>query len=65
MTIVHFLVLPHLTLLDLAGPAEIFQTAKRFGVDIELRYVGPAGAVGSSVGIALAEIGRASCRERV
>ncbi len=56
MTIVHFLVLPHLTLLDLAGPAEIFQTAKRFGVDIELRYVGPADAVGSSVGIGLAEI---------
>ena len=56
MTIVHFLILPHLTLLDLAGPAEIFQTARRFGVDIELRYIGPAPAVGSSVGIGLAGI---------
>jgi transcriptional regulator GlxA family with amidase domain len=56
MTIVHFLVLPHLTLLDLAGPAEIFRTAQRFGVDIELRYIGPTSAIGSSVGIALAGI---------
>jgi putative intracellular protease/amidase len=45
-----------LTLLDLAGPAEIFRTAQRFGVDIELRYIGPAPAIGSSVGIALAGI---------
>ncbi len=56
MTTVHFLILPHLTLLDLAGPAEIFQAARRFGVDIELRYIGPVPAVGSSVGIGLAEI---------
>jgi transcriptional regulator GlxA family with amidase domain len=56
MTPVYFLVLPHLTLLDLAGPAEIFQAAQRFGADLELRFVGPAPAVGSSVGLRLAEI---------
>jgi transcriptional regulator GlxA family with amidase domain len=56
MTKVYFLVLPHLTLLDLAGPAEILQAARRFDVDIDLRYIGPAEAVGSSVGIGLAEI---------
>jgi transcriptional regulator GlxA family with amidase domain len=56
MTIVYFLVLPHLTLLDLAGPAEVLQAARRFDVDITLRYIGPAQAVGSSVGIGLAEI---------
>lgn len=56
MTNVYFLVLPHLTLLDLAGPAEILQAARRFDVDIDLRYIGPAEAVGSSVGIGLAEI---------
>src|SRR5713101_7381298 len=56
MTIVYFVVLPHLTLLDLAGPPEVFQAARRFGADIDLRYVGPSPAVGSSVGIGLAEI---------
>jgi transcriptional regulator GlxA family with amidase domain len=56
MTIVHFLILPHLTLLDLAGPAEVFQAARRFGIDIELRHIGPAPTVGSSVGIGLAAI---------
>lgn len=56
MTKVYFLILPHLTLLDLAGPAEILQAARRFDVDIDLRYIGPAEAVGSSVGIGLAEI---------
>jgi transcriptional regulator GlxA family with amidase domain len=56
MTTVYFLVLPHLTLLDLAGPAEILQAARRFDVEIELRYVGPAPSIGSSVGIGLAEI---------
>jgi transcriptional regulator GlxA family with amidase domain len=56
MTTVYFLVLPHLTLLDLAGPAEILQAARRFDTDIELRYIGPTPAVGSSVGIGLAEI---------
>jgi len=56
MTKVYFLVLPHLTLLDLAGPAEILQAARRFDVDIDLCYIGPAEAVGSSVGIGLAEI---------
>jgi transcriptional regulator GlxA family with amidase domain len=56
MTVVYFLVLPHLTLLDLAGPAEILQAAARFGVAIHLRFIGPAHAVGSSVGIGLAEI---------
>ncbi len=57
MTVVYFLVLPHLELLDLAGPAEIFQVAaQRFGADIELRFVGPSSKIGSSVGISLAEI---------
>ena len=49
-----FLVYDGVTLLDLAGPAEVFKEANRFGADYRIVLVSPTGAeVTSSLGIRL------------
>jgi transcriptional regulator GlxA family with amidase domain len=47
-------VTPGVLLLDLAGPAEAFRLARRFGARLELRLCGPANDVTTSLGLPLA-----------
>ncbi|MCE7010167.1 GlxA family transcriptional regulator [Kibdelosporangium philippinense] len=52
---VAFLVYDGVTLLDLAGPAEVFKEANRFGADYRIELVSPTGAeVTSSLGVRIA-----------
>jgi transcriptional regulator GlxA family with amidase domain len=52
---VAFLVYDGVTLLDLAGPAEVFKEANRFGADYRIALLSPAGAeVTSSLGVRIA-----------
>ncbi|MFE0629225.1 GlxA family transcriptional regulator [Streptomyces sp. NPDC058864] len=54
------LVYDGVTLLDLAGPAEVFAEANRFGADYEVVLVSPTGAdVTSSAGVRIAVAGAA------
>lgn len=39
MSAVAFLLAPHLHLLDLAGPAQVFSAAAKRGFDYRLRYL--------------------------
>lgn len=48
-----FLLTPHLHLLDLAGPAQVFSTAADFGYPYELSYVAEQEDVPSAQGLAL------------
>jgi transcriptional regulator GlxA family with amidase domain len=58
---VAFLVYDGVTLLDLAGPAEVFKEANRFGADYRIVLLSPTGAeVTSSLGIRLAVDGAVS-----
>ncbi|MEU4098540.1 GlxA family transcriptional regulator [Streptomyces sp. NPDC026673] len=55
------LVYDGVTLLDVAGPAEVFAEANRFGADYEIVLVSPSGAdVASSIGVRLAVSAAAS-----
>jgi transcriptional regulator GlxA family with amidase domain len=47
-------VTPGVLLLDLAGPAEAFRLARRFGARLELRFCGPVSGVATSLGLPLA-----------
>lgn len=48
-----FLLVPHLHLLDLAGPAQVFSTARDFGLDYALHYVAEQDDVPSAQGVAV------------
>lgn len=50
---VDLLVLPEVHLLDLAGPAQVFASAR---LDLQLRYIGPAKQLVSAQGLSLAEL---------
>lgn len=58
-----FVLAPHALLLDVAGPAEAFRLANQhreargLGAPFRLRFVGPAKAMVSSVGLTIGEIG--------
>ncbi|MET9876970.1 DJ-1/PfpI family protein [Actinacidiphila glaucinigra] len=55
------LVFDGVTLLDVAGPAEVFAEANRFGADYQVVLVSPTGAdVTSSIGVRIAVAGAAS-----
>ncbi|MEU1538844.1 GlxA family transcriptional regulator [Actinacidiphila glaucinigra] len=55
------LVFDGVTLLDVAGPAEVFAEANRFGADYRVALVSPTGAdVTSSIGVRIAVDGAAS-----
>ncbi|WP_027935562.1 GlxA family transcriptional regulator [Amycolatopsis sp. ATCC 39116] len=51
MTRVAFLLLPRLHLLDLAGPAQVFSTARDLGLDYELAYLGERATVETAQGV--------------
>src|ERR1700733_3521634 len=57
-----FVIVPHSLLLDIAGPAEAFRlanllrAARGLPPRFRLRFAGPASAVPTSVGLALAEL---------
>jgi hypothetical protein len=53
VTRVVFLLVPHLHLLDLAGPAQAFATAADFGCGYELSYVGEREDVPTAQGLTL------------
>lgn len=53
MTRVVFLLVPHLHLLDLAGPAQVFSTAADFGYDYETAYVGEQEDIPTAQGLPL------------
>ncbi|MCZ4096306.1 GlxA family transcriptional regulator [Streptomyces sp. H39-C1] len=53
MTRVVFLLVPHLHLLDLAGPAQVFSTAADFGYDYETAYVGEQEDIPTAQGVPL------------
>jgi transcriptional regulator GlxA family with amidase domain len=53
VTLVVFLLVPQLHLLDLAGPAQVFSTAADMGHDYELAYVAERGDVPTAQGVAL------------
>ncbi|WP_328602350.1 DJ-1/PfpI family protein [Nocardia terrae] len=56
-----FVVFDGVTMLDAAGPAEVFAEAGKFGADYALEYVSPSGApVLTSVGIRLPVDGAAA-----
>lgn len=55
-TLVHVLVLPHVHLMDLAGPVQVFYEANGFGASYDLRFCGPAPRALSAQGISLAEL---------
>src|ERR1700748_646786 len=58
---VAILVYDGVTLLDVAGPAEVFKEANRFGADYQVVLLSPAGAdVTSSLGVRIAVDGAAS-----
>ncbi len=58
---VAFLVYDGVTLLDVAGPAEVFKTAGRFGADYEIALLSPMGEdVTSNLGFGVAVDGPAS-----
>ena len=60
---VAILVYDGVTLLDVAGPAEVFQTANRFGADYRIVLVSPTGEnVTSNLGFGVA-VDRAVCAE--
>lgn len=51
MTLVAFLLVPNLHLLDLAGPAQVFSTAHDLGYDYELSYVAETTEVPTAQGL--------------
>ncbi|GAA1866986.1 GlxA family transcriptional regulator [Asanoa iriomotensis] len=51
MTTVAFLLVPGLHLLDLAGPAQVFSTARDFGLGYELTYVAEQAEVPTAQGL--------------
>lgn len=53
MTRVVFLLVPHLHLLDLAGPAQVFSTAADFGYGYETAYVGEQEDIPTAQGVPL------------
>ncbi|MCZ4121321.1 GlxA family transcriptional regulator [Streptomyces sp. H39-S7] len=53
MTRVVFLLVPHLHLLDLAGPAQVFSTAADFGHDYETGYVAEQEDIPTAQGVPL------------
>ncbi|MBV8467044.1 MAG: helix-turn-helix domain-containing protein [Burkholderiales bacterium] len=53
---VYFVTLPGVLLLDLAGAAEAFRLANRYGAQYTLRFIGPSEELCSSVGLALNRI---------
>ncbi|MET9222228.1 GlxA family transcriptional regulator [Streptomyces sp. NPDC088197] len=53
MTRVVFLLVPHLHLLDLAGPAQVFSTAADYGLGYRLDYVAEREDVPTAQGVAL------------
>lgn len=53
-----FVLLPHVHLLDLAGPAQVFYEAAEFGAPYQVVFVGARSQVVSSPGLVLARIGR-------
>ncbi|MEV4313491.1 DJ-1/PfpI family protein [Actinocrispum sp. NPDC049592] len=56
-----FLVYDGVTLLDLAGPAEVFKTANQFGARYRIELLSPAGAdVTSNLGVRIAVDGAVS-----
>lgn len=58
---VAFLVYDGVTLLDVAGPAEVFKEANRFGADYRIELVSPTGAdVTSNLGVRIAVDGSVS-----
>jgi transcriptional regulator GlxA family with amidase domain len=48
-----FLVLPEVHLLDLSGPAQVFDTANDFGARYKLEFIGPQSRVTSAQGLVL------------
>src|SRR5690348_8316273 len=60
---VAFLVYDGVTLLDLAGPAEVFKEANRFGAGYRIALLSPTGAdVTSSLGVRIAVDGAVAAR---
>ena len=55
---VYVLLPPQLLLLDLAGPLEVLRRANHVqpGVQFEVRYVGPAASMRTSIGLAVTDI---------
>ena len=47
---IYFLILPHLHVMDLGGPAQVFFEANGFGASYDLRYVGVEEKVVSAQG---------------
>lgn len=45
---IYFLILPKVELLDLAGPAQVFDTARTYGAGYDLSYVGPNHSIKSA-----------------
>src|SRR3954468_15421025 len=59
--LVVFLVYDGVTLLDVAGPAEVFKEANRFGADYRIVLLSPTGAdVMSNIGVRIAVYGAVS-----
>ncbi|MDR2321012.1 MAG: GlxA family transcriptional regulator [Microbacterium sp.] len=48
--------LPHVNLLDLSGPVQVFSAASHLGADYELTYVSPVEAVSSAQGVVLSSL---------
>jgi transcriptional regulator GlxA family with amidase domain len=48
-----FVLLPNVNLLDLGGPAQVFDVARRFGAPFELHFCGPVKNIQSSQGLPL------------
>jgi transcriptional regulator GlxA family with amidase domain len=53
-----FLILPHVHLLDLAGPDQVFLEAKDHGVDITVEYCSIDGTVTASCGMGISKLKR-------
>jgi len=53
---IHVLLLPHVHVMDLAGPVQVFYEANGFGAAYELRYCGPKPSVRSAQGLDIANL---------
>lgn len=56
MTEIFFVLPPDFLLLDLAGPAEAFRIAQKFGADIRLHFSADEENIASSIGVAIAGV---------